>query len=50
MICERCETKVAMTKTISLNKIGRYLVIHLKRFKQRMAFRYKNSRFIEYPV
>ena len=39
-----------LTKTMALNKIGDYFIIHLKRFKQKLGFRFKNNRVVQFPI
>lgn len=34
---------------MDLDKVGEYFIIHLKRFKQKMGIRFKNTRFIDFP-
>jgi hypothetical protein len=39
-----------MTKTMTLSKVGDYFIVHLKRFRQKLGFRFKNTRLIDFPL
>jgi ubiquitin C-terminal hydrolase len=49
--CGKCKDFVQANKSISIYKAAKYLVIHLKRFKdqKQMMFRSKLNTFVDYP-
>eukprot|EP00826_Nyctotherus_ovalis_P037792 TRINITY_DN3478_c0_g2_i1.p1 TRINITY_DN3478_c0_g2~~TRINITY_DN3478_c0_g2_i1.p1 ORF type:complete len:207 (-),score=45.21 TRINITY_DN3478_c0_g2_i1:136-756(-) len=52
--CENCKTKVQAIKSATLCSLPPILIIHLKRFKQRMLYHYSTSKkvaeYVEYPI
>ena len=52
--CENCKKKVQATKNAMLYDLPPILIIHLKRFKQKMFYHYSTSKkikdFVTYPI
>jgi ubiquitin carboxyl-terminal hydrolase 4/11 len=48
--CSRCKTHVQASKKMDFYQIPKYLILHLKRFKNSIATAEKNTLKVDFPL